>query len=492
MTCAIRKGCENSSAPCGVAQRDEFLQIHTTDKSTTFENGWADAVDRALRKVEERHRKERPDWIISLKRNSDTVVISNDGREIARNRSRRDRFTPLAPITERLLKQSKQENHADHTLFLILSDGLNHPSATEGQQLDAFHQIVNTIPLPVSVLFARLTPLSHGEDAANTTNMCRDLKSALSAKTNQVQFSCTQQNIDTSFNIASFTPRKPECYQFPIELNAELQAHKYAKVLHDKLHDVVYHYVLKLSEEVGEAHSRYESRYTAIQTAPPDIADGVIVGNEYAWRCSGVAVAEDVIVTAAHCLPATRLMITNDVATGGTVHEMASVARHPNADVDVALLKTKSKFTDKPAQLRNATDHDPPMGVLRVIGFGTTDASDKGTFGKKHFVDLQAAGWGCDGERAERTGCKPGLEMVLPGSVGRDTCYGDSGGPVYELWGDGVRCGYRLVGITVRRTADSVLPCGNGGIYTRIDVVRDWIDQQIAIWQKEGSRGEEQ
>jgi secreted trypsin-like serine protease len=50
-----------------------------------------------------------------------------------------------------------------------------------------------------------------------------------------------------------------------------------------------------------------------------------------------------------------------------------------------------------------------------------------------------------------------------------DTCFGDSGGPVYVVNANG---SHTLLGITSRGIGNV---CGNGGIYTRIDAHRDWI-----------------
>jgi secreted trypsin-like serine protease len=53
----------------------------------------------------------------------------------------------------------------------------------------------------------------------------------------------------------------------------------------------------------------------------------------------------------------------------------------------------------------------------------------------------------------------------------RDSCNGDSGGPAYvQVDGE-----WHLAGATSRATASSLRPCGDGGIYTRIDAYEEWI-----------------
>ncbi len=77
------------------------------------------------------------------------------------------------------------------------------------------------------------------------------------------------------------------------------------------------------------------------------------------------------------------------------------------------------------------------------------------------------------------------------GTGGVDTCRGDSGGPLMELIGDGVGerrvCRWRVVGVTSRPVASARVVCGHGGIYTRVDRVRPWIDEQLRRWSTEES-----
>jgi secreted trypsin-like serine protease len=53
-----------------------------------------------------------------------------------------------------------------------------------------------------------------------------------------------------------------------------------------------------------------------------------------------------------------------------------------------------------------------------------------------------------------------------PNGQGVDSCFGDSGGPLY--WTDADNVTY-LVGLVSRGTSDSLFDCGDGGIYTRVD-----------------------
>jgi secreted trypsin-like serine protease len=107
---------------------------------------------------------------------------------------------------------------------------------------------------------------------------------------------------------------------------------------------------------------------------------------------------------------------------------------------------------------------------VRLVGFGETDAEVRRGMTTRHFVDVTAHGYGCDTSTLA-TGCMPPLELVLGRNGGRDTCAGDSGGPVLENAGGSLR----IVAVTSRSILGGVLRCGDGGIYTRVDQVDSWI-----------------
>jgi secreted trypsin-like serine protease len=65
--------------------------------------------------------------------------------------------------------------------------------------------------------------------------------------------------------------------------------------------------------------------------------------------------------------------------------------------------------------------------------------------------------------------------MVIASIGGRDTCWGDSGGPVLEPFAET----WRLIAITSRPTLHGGASCGRGGIYIRIDVIDAWLTQAL-------------
>jgi endonuclease G len=61
--------------------------------------------------------------------------------------------------------------------------------------------------------------------------------------------------------------------------------------------------------------------------------------------------------------------------------------------------------------------------------------------------------------------------------LAKDSCTGDSGGPFYIAAGKG----WLLAGATSRSTDSAVLPCGDGGIYMRLDRYREWIEDSAKV-----------
>src|SRR5262245_13687766 len=110
-----------------------------------------------------------------------------------------------------------------------------------------------------------------------------------------------------------------------------------------------------------------------------------------------------------------------------------------------------------------------------LVGFGNDDVLSTRGFGTKREVTvpithtIRAGGPPLD-DAEQEFGFESDLEFVA-GGAGFDSCNGDSGGPAYIDVG-----GQRVVaGLTSRATDTARNPCGEGGIYTRLDVHVDFI-----------------
>jgi hypothetical protein len=110
-----------------------------------------------------------------------------------------------------------------------------------------------------------------------------------------------------------------------------------------------------------------------------------------------------------------------------------------------------------------------------IVGFGAVNAQ-----GWDYVNELQE-GYTIiidDDCSTNNEGCNPGVRPdgeLIAGEVGIDSCYGDSGGPLYLMTDEGEF----LIGVTSRGTY-SAWNCAeaSGGIYVRADAVIPWIEQE--------------
>jgi secreted trypsin-like serine protease len=197
--------------------------------------------------------------------------------------------------------------------------------------------------------------------------------------------------------------------------------------------------------------------------------------------CSGVALARDLVLTAAHCVPtgADYKLVELDSARRPSLLEIASIVRHPAFDAkaalhhrvtaDVALLKLAEPAKIVPAALA------PPGGSVAagdrfvVAGYGVAAPGDGKTGGIIRAATLVATG-------------RPGtlqIRLADPATQGERSglgaCTGDSGAPVFrDLAGS-----LAVIGIVSWSTGPALRE-GCGGItgVTPLTRYRRWIVEQ--------------
>jgi len=230
----------------------------------------------------------------------------------------------------------------------------------------------------------------------------------------------------------------------------------------------------------------------ALAAAPPPVVGGA-PAPEGAWPdaaavyfrnaigCTGVLIAPNLALTAGHCAGGITSIKVGAVDHTDPDAEEIDVRReieYPDSQrsYDVTLLILEEESTIPPRTLALdcvLEDHLRDGAAVQIVGWGATNAA-----GTRYPDELyEATSEVSDADCSDPSlGCvravSPGGELAAGGD-GVDSCYGDSGGPLYLQAGDD----WYLVGITSRGVNGST-NCGAGGIYVRPDALVDWIEEE--------------
>ncbi|MDQ3231730.1 MAG: trypsin-like serine protease [Pseudobdellovibrionaceae bacterium] len=218
-----------------------------------------------------------------------------------------------------------------------------------------------------------------------------------------------------------------------------------------------------------------ENVYGGIKTAPEAWSNVVgIISTERGLYCTGTAITRTVVITAAHCagLPSSMVSVyVGNGQSGGAVtgqYQAAKIKASPKWDKDEGGYDIAYIVLKKPLQLpassftpvlTNESEIEELLAIGKtgqIVGFGERE---NGNSGEKFEVSTTIT-------------AKNDLEITL-GGEGKDSCYGDSGGPIFGKLLNGE---WRVYGVTSRGGE-----CGTGGIYGLMHASICWVQSDSGV-----------
>jgi secreted trypsin-like serine protease len=246
---------------------------------------------------------------------------------------------------------------------------------------------------------------------------------------------------------------------------------------HTQLADIVARYMSEAGLERSERAEKAAAmvRDLEIWNGEPtdDFPDCAIITNQF--LCTGVLVHPRIVLSAAHCYSnkATKVGLNCTGLSDPAIEEISvqRFRRHPlyiSSEIhDIAVLILENAATTPPVAIATTQEFNS-ANQTTLVGFGRTEL---GTSGEKRKVTVPIQKYANINAAEAKYRFESDFEFTAGGNS-FDSCNGDSGGPAYIF----VNNQPKLIGLT-SRGFPSPSSCGDGGIYTRVDVHREFIRQ---------------
>jgi secreted trypsin-like serine protease len=218
-----------------------------------------------------------------------------------------------------------------------------------------------------------------------------------------------------------------------------------------------------------------------ITAKPGAWPDAVAVLTRDGGLCTGTLLDADLVLTAGHCAAAEPVRVIQgsvDLSQpGGNSRAVKWSKTYPawetSYDVGIVMLENPLAAPKRAVAEGCSERNQLASGsMLDIVGFGLTTTAGVGDNTRLHQAKIGVTDGDCTREPACERSVAPGGEFVA-GGHGVDSCFGDSGGPVYITTAHGTA----LIGVVSRGVASYGQPCGDGGIYVRADKVVQWIEK---------------